>query len=54
MNEIGVSQLQLAIDTEMIAPEGTGADDGYAERGHDYFFADGAGTGASTAARQRA
>ena len=55
MNEVGVSELELAVDAEMIAPEGTGADDGYVERGHDYFLADdGAGTGASTAARQRA
>ena len=54
MDEVWMSQFELAIDAEMIAPEGTGADDGYVERRHGYFFAEGVGAGASTASRQRA
>ena len=54
MNKIRVSLFKLAIDAEMIAPEGAGADDGYAQRRHGYFFAAMSESGASTASRQRA
>ena len=54
VNELGVSLFELAIDAEMIAPEGAGADDGYAKRRHGYFFAVVPGTEDSTASRQRA
>ena len=54
LNELRVSLFEFAIDTEMIAPEGAGADDSYAQRRHGYFFAVVSGSGASTASRQRA
>lgn len=54
VNELGVSLFELAVDAEMVAPEGAGADDGYAQRGHGYFLAEVSGSGASTASRQRA
>jgi hypothetical protein len=47
-----VHRLQLAVDAQMIAAERAGADDGYLQRRHGYFFATGAGD--STASRQRA
>ena len=53
-NELGMSKFELAVDAEVIAPEGAGADDSYAKRGHGYFFAEESGSGASTASRQRA
>jgi hypothetical protein len=48
-----MSEFELAVDTKMIAPEGTGADDGDAQRGHGYFCAATPGSGDSTASRQR-
>jgi hypothetical protein len=52
-----VQRLHLAVDPEMVAAEGAGADDGdlYGLR-HGYFLAAGvaASIGASTASRQRA
>jgi hypothetical protein len=45
-----VGGFQLAVDAEMIAAEGAGADDGDAKGWHGYFF----GAGDSTASRQRA
>ncbi len=57
VDESWVQRLHLAVDTEMIAAEGAGADDGdlYGLR-HGYFLAAGvtASMGASTASRQRA
>ncbi len=50
LDERWVGLFELAIDAEMVAAEGAGADDGYAKRGHGYFF----GVGDSTASRQRA
>jgi hypothetical protein len=44
-----MGELEFAVDTEVVAPEGTGSDDGDAEGWHGYFFA-----GDSTASRQRA
>jgi hypothetical protein len=47
-----VSGLQLAVDAEVIAAKGAGADDGDAKWGHGGYLA--AGDGDSTASRQRA
>jgi hypothetical protein len=50
VDEVGVGEFELAVDAEVVAPEGTSTDDGYAYGGHGrYFFA-----GDSTASRQRA
>ena len=54
VNELGLSLFEFVVDAEMIAPEGAGADDGYAKRGHGYFFAVVPGREDSTASRQRA
>ncbi len=59
LNEAGIGLFELAIDAEMIAPEGAGADDGYAQGWHGYFLtgtsvAGAPKTGDSTALRQRA
>lgn len=55
LNEAGVGLFELAEDAEVVAPEGAGADDGYAQGRHGYFFAaEGSATGDSTAWRQRA
>jgi hypothetical protein len=52
LEEVGVSGLQLAVDAEVIAAEGAGADDGDAKWGHGGYLA--VGVGDSTASRQRA
>ncbi len=49
LDEGGVGEFELAVDAEVVAPEGAGTDDGYAEGWHRYFLA-----GDSTASRQRA
>jgi hypothetical protein len=49
LNQLGVRLLEFAVDAKVVTPEGAGADDGDAKRGHGYFFA-----GVSTASRQRA
>jgi hypothetical protein len=48
-----MSKFELAVDAEMIAPEGAGADDGDAQNRHGYFCAATPGSGDSTATRQR-
>ncbi len=53
LDEMRVSELEFAIDAKVIAPEGTGADDGDAKRRHGYFWAAAPGSGDSTATRQR-
>jgi hypothetical protein len=54
--EAGAGEFELAIDAEVVAPEGAGTDDGDADGRHaGYFFAaESLGVGDSTAARQRA
>ena len=51
-DEIRVREFELAINAEVVAPEGAGTDDGNAKGRHRYFFAEGVGD--STASRQRA
>jgi hypothetical protein len=46
-------EFELAVDAEVVAPEGAGADDDYAKGRHGYLAA-GATAGDSTARRQRA
>ena len=53
LDEFGLSGFELAVDAKVIAAEGAGADDGDAQRGHGYFWAAAAGSGDSTASRQR-
>ena len=53
LNELGMSEFELAVDAKMIAPEGAGTDDGDAQRRHGYFCAATLGSGDSTATRQR-
>ncbi len=50
VDEVRVGGLELTVDAQMVAAEGTGADDGDAKGRHGYFF----GVGDSTASRQRA
>jgi hypothetical protein len=38
MDEVGVGLFELAIDAQVVAPEGAGTDDGYAERWHEGYF----------------
>jgi hypothetical protein len=42
VDELGVSLFELAVDAEMIAAEGAGPDDGYAERRHGLLLCRGA------------
>ncbi len=51
LDEVRLGGLELAIDAEMVSPEGAGPDDGNAQSWHGYLAA---GAGDSTAARQRA
>jgi hypothetical protein len=50
---LGVGDFELAIDAEVIPPEGARAHNGDAKRGHGYFCAAVPGRGDSTATRQR-
>jgi len=56
LDEGGLGLLELAVDAEVVAPEGAGTDDGYAEGWHLGYFLAGESrwAGDSTAARQRA
>jgi hypothetical protein len=48
-----MSEFELAVDAEVVAPEGAGTDDGYAYGRHLGYLA-AVGVGDSTAWRQRA
>jgi len=48
-----MGEFKLAVDAKVISPEGARADDGDAKRRHGYFCAAEAGSGDSTAMRQR-
>lgn len=53
LNELRLSDFELAINTKVIAPEGASANDCDAQRRHGYFCAAAPGSGDSTATRQR-
>ncbi len=53
VDEPGMSEFELAVDAEVVAPEGAGTDDGYAYGRHLGYLA-AVGVGDSTAWRQRA
>ncbi len=53
LDEVGMSDLEFAIDAKVITPEGTRADNCDAKRRHGYFCAATPGSGDSTATRQR-
>jgi len=52
LDEVWMRGLELAVDAEVVAAEGTGPDDGYASGRQGYFFV--SEVGDSTASRQRA